>query len=329
MPASRLLKSVPGYLVAVVCLFWIFHGVQWPKLLADMAGIRWKWVSVAIVVDLVCYTFQGWRWQLLLRPKGCISTLKATEAIYTGLFVNALVPLRVGEVLRGHLVARWLGADFSAVIPSMVVERLLDGVLLALALGVTAIFVQQLPRELTKASDILGVLMVVGSVLFALIILREGTHPPAHRPEDAAKFTRLQTIRRFMRALEQDLREIGRSRELFLSFAASLLLLVAQAVAFWLIMWAYGLQLSFWAGSAVFLIMHLGTVIPSAPANLGTYQFFTVVGLQLFGVDKTVATGFSLVVFFLLMLPLWVAGAFAASRTGTTFATVRKELDSL
>jgi uncharacterized protein (TIRG00374 family) len=321
------MKSVPGYLVAVACLFWIFHGVQWPKLLADMAGIRWKWVSLAIVVDLVCYAFQGWRCQLLLRPKGSISTMQATQAIYTGLFVNALVPLRVGEVLRGHLVARWLGADFSAIIPSMVVERLLDGVLLALSLGVTAIFVQQLPRDLTKASDVLGVLMVAGSVLFALIILREGTHPPAHGPKDAS--TRLQTIRRFMRVLEQDLREIGRSRELYLSFAASLLLLVGQAVAFWLIMWAYGLQLSFWAGSAIFLIMHLGTVIPSAPANLGTYQFFTVVGLQLFGVDKTVATGFSLVVFFLLMLPLWVAGAFAASRTGITFATVRKELDSL
>jgi len=49
----------------------------------------------------------------------------------------------------------------------------------------------------------------------------------------------------------------------------------------------------------------------------------------LFGVDKTVATGFSLVAFFLLTLPLWVAGALAASRTGTTFAAVRKEFDSL
>lgn len=132
-----------------------------------------------------------------------------------------------------------------------------------------------------------------------------------------------------MRVLEQDLREIGRSRELYLSFAVSFLFLLGQALAFWLIMWAYGMQLSFWAGSTIFLIMHLGTVVPSAPANLGTYQFFTVVGLVLFGVDKTLATGFSLVVFFLLMFPLWVAGAFAASRSGTTFAAVRKEFSSV
>jgi uncharacterized protein (TIRG00374 family) len=324
---SRLLKFVPGYVVAAVCLVWIFHDVQWPRLLAGMAGIRWRWVLLAIVFDVICYVCQGWRWQLLLRPKGSVSTLKATEAIYIGLFVNALLPMRVGEVLRGHLVARWLDADFSAILPSMVVERLLDGILLVVSLGVAAIFVQQLPPEMLKASDVLGVAMVAGTVLFAFIVFREGAHPP--EPEPPARFTRIHVIRRFMRVLEQDLREIGRSRELYLSFAVSFLLLLGQALAFWLIMWAYGLRLSFWAGAAIFLIMHLGTVIPSAPANLGTYQFFTVVGLVLFGVDKTVATGFSLVAFFLLTLPLWVAGALAASRTGTTFAAVRKEFDSL
>lgn len=177
MSTSRLLKFVPGYVVAASCLVWIFHDVQWPRLLAGTVGIRWRWVSLAIVFDVTCYICQGWRWQLLLRPKGSISTWKATQAIYTGLFVNALVPMRVGELLRGHLLARWLGADFSAILPSMVVERLLDGILLAVSLGVSMIFVQQFPRELLTASDILGVAMVAGAVLFAFIVFRKGAHP--------------------------------------------------------------------------------------------------------------------------------------------------------
>jgi hypothetical protein len=36
--------------------------------------------------------------------------------------------------------------------------------------------------------------------------------------------------------------------------------------------------------------------IPNAPANVGSYQFFSVLGLTLFGVDKTVAAGFSIAV---------------------------------
>ncbi|MFI5174362.1 MAG: hypothetical protein ACHQKY_05865, partial [Terriglobia bacterium] len=87
-----------------------------------------------------------------------------------------------------------------------------------------------------------------------------------------------------------------------------------------------GLRLPWWTGAVVFLIVHLGTALPNAPANVGTYQFFTVVGLTLFGVDKTLATGFSVVVFILLTVPLWILGFFALSQTGMTLRTIRSEI---
>jgi hypothetical protein len=77
------------------------------------------------------------------------------------------------------------------------------------------------------------------------------------------------------------------------------------------------------------LIVHLGTAIPNAPANVGTYQFFCVVGLTLFGVEKTLATGFSVVVFLLLTVPLWIIGFFALSRSGMTLSTIRNEINKL
>jgi ABC-type branched-subunit amino acid transport system permease subunit len=70
----------------------------------------------------------------------------------------------------------------------------------------------------------------------------------------------------------------------------------------------------------------LGTLIPNAPANVGSYQFFTVVGLTLFGVDETWATGFSLFAFTLLTLPLLIIGFVAFSRSGMSLAAIRQEL---
>jgi len=103
--------------------------------------------------------------------------------------------------------------------------------------------------------------------------------------------------------------------------------MLLEALAFWFVMRAYGLGLSFWAGLVVFLIVHLGTALPNAPANVGTYQFFTVVGLTLFGVDKTVAGGFSIAVFVILTVPLWAIGLLALSRTGMTLHSLRAEID--
>jgi ABC-type branched-subunit amino acid transport system permease subunit len=48
--------------------------------------------------------------------------------------------------------------------------------------------------------------------------------------------------------------------------------------------------------------------------------------LTLFGVDKTSATGFSLVAFTLLSLPLLIIGFLALSRSGMSLAAIRGEL---
>jgi ABC-type branched-subunit amino acid transport system permease subunit len=79
----------------------------------------------------------------------------------------------------------------------------------------------------------------------------------------------------------------------------------------------------------VYLIVRLGTAVPNAPANVGTYQFFTVVGLTLFGVSKSAATGFSLVVFLVLTVPLWALGFLALSRGGKTLHAPREEINAL
>jgi hypothetical protein len=91
-------------------------------------------------------------------------------------------------------------------------------------------------------------------------------------------------------------------------------------------MWAYGFRLTFWHGTAVLIILHLGTLVPSAPSNLGTYQFFTVVGLTQFGIEKTAATGFSVIVFVILTIPLWIIGIFAFGRAGLTLQQLRTGL---
>jgi hypothetical protein len=121
------------------------------------------------------------------------------------------------------------------------------------------------------------------------------------------------------------LRSMGGARSIYGAAGLSGLLLAAQILSFWLVMTAYGLRLSLWHGAAVFLIVHLGTMVPGAPSNIGTYQFFTVLGLMLFDVDKTVASGFSVVVFLILTIPLWAIGLVAFGRAGLTLQAVREE----
>jgi len=276
-------------------------------------------VALAIVVDILSYATQAVRWRLLLKPVGHVQWLHATQAIYAGLFASEVLPMRPGEVLRAFLLSRRLGAPAAAVFPSIMVERLFDGIWLAIGVGITAALLP-LPESLVRAGDVLGVAIVLATVVFAYEVLRNPTTRNAGIRDVEPRH--LGSLVRFRRQF----REMGRRRETYLALLLSLVLLGGQILAFWLVMVAYGLEARIWVGAAALVIIHLGTAIPNAPANVGTYQFFCVVALTLFGVDKTLATGFSVVVFVVLTIPLWLLGSLALARSGDTLASVRKQL---
>jgi glycosyltransferase 2 family protein len=329
-PASsgRQFQALLGYVVAVACLVWVFHDIRPAGLLPRMIRLNWGWAAAAVFFDIIGYLCQGWRWQLLLRPVGKLSVVRTSQAIYVGLFTNEVLPLRFGELVRAYLAARWIPADFVAIIPSMAVERLFDGVWLALGIGLAAIFVP-LPEDLLEAGDLLGVIVILATALFLYIVFRKRSVKSRQKREYLSRWKLWQWLNGVTIRFAEGLRGIGTSGTLFRTFTLTLFFLGCQVLAFWFAMLAYDLRYSIWVGALVFLIVHLGTAIPNAPANVGTFQFFTVVGLTFFGVDKTLATGFSVVVFMLLTIPLWVIGFLALSRSGMTLRSLQEEIRRL
>jgi glycosyltransferase 2 family protein len=318
------LKRLLVYAIAVACLVWVFHDVHPRRLLATMSIENWWFVALAVLVDILTYVLQGMRWRLLLLTVGDLGTMRATQGIYAGLFTNEVVPLRFGELVRAFLASRWLSRPITAILPSMVVERFLDALWLALGIGVAAILVP-LPRNLLEAGDVLGAIVLIATVLFLWIVFRK-KRELEHRGSPPGVLT---GVAGFIARLAGGLRDIGISRRFYLSALLSAGMLACQALAVWFMMLACGIRLPLETGFIVLLIVRLGTAIPNAPANVGSFQFFTVLALGLFGIDKTVAAAFSIIYFVALTAPLWIIGLWAISRTGMSLSTIRLRVADL
>jgi len=327
-PAGDLWKRAAGYLIGAACLVWVFHGIHVERMLGYIGAMNWWWVIPAVACDVLSYVCEGVRWHYLLRPVGRLSVLRATEAVYIGLFTNEVTPMRLGELVRTYLAGRWMGKPISQVVPSMLVSRLVDAIWLALGFGLLAMFVP-LPADLLVAGDVLGVVVVLLVVGFLVFLVAEPAVVSRWAEQGSPGRGLLHSARSLVGRIGQGLLEIGTLRTLLAPAVISLGIPVFQAVSFWLVIKAYRLPLPLLAGAAVYLIVHFGTAVPNAPANVGSYQFFTVLGLGLFGTDKTAATGFSVVVFIILTLPLWALGLLALSRTGLTLDAIRKDLRRL
>lgn len=316
------------YAAAVAALVWVFHDISWQTLLTQIRGIDPRWLFPAIAADILSYYCQGIRWHYLLKPVGKLPSLKTTQAIYVGLFANEILPMRLGELAVAFLAGRWLHRPIARVLPSMLIGRLLDGVWLALAVSILLVAVP-LPGNLEWAGNLFGIAVSIGVVLFLLLLL------PAVRSRLAPVEKRLSRAPGFVGKLEgwfaeliHGIHEIRDPRDLVPASVASLGVLVFQALAYWCVIAAYHLPISVLTGVAVFLIVHLGTAIPNAPANVGSFQLFTVLGLSLFGVEKELAAGFSAGVFLVLTVPLWLIGFFALSQTGLSLRAIRHQLRS-
>jgi glycosyltransferase 2 family protein len=309
-----------SYTIAAGCLYWIFRDISFREVVASAVHIRWTWIAPAIMADLLTYLCVGWQWRLALRPVGTLPLLKVTQAVFAGRFANDVLPAHVGYVIRVYLASRWLGVGVSRVIPSLLIERLCEGFWLALGIGLAAAFIN-LPKEVVRAGEILGALLCVGTVLTFFLIRRQKQQPESRCEDWLGRVS--SKVLHFVQRLAEGVGGIAGSGLFALIAAAGLLKLIVQGLAFFCLLWAYGLHLPFWVAGAVFLIAYVGISLPSTPAGVGVFQLFCVAGLTLFGIAKPVATGFALLAFVVLTVPLALIGFFALAQSGMSLHDVR------
>ena len=269
-------------------------------------------MSLAAVADIIVYVCQGWRWSTLLSPLAPISFTKTVQAVYIGLFANEVLPLRSGEVIRCYLQRRWSGLPLSVVVSSAIIERLMDGIWLVLGFWAVGYFVS-LPRLLVEGSKVLVVVLAAACVLLAMAIL--------FKKRAQAAVSRWRMLRHIVAGVHR----MGNSGSFVGAFVLSLAYLALQVLPIWFLMLGYGIDLSIGVACAVLVILRLGTVIPQAPGNMGSFQALTVVGLQLFGVDREVATGFATLAFLVVTVPLWLGGFIALIATRMRLGQIHRD----
>ena len=119
-------------------LFWkLGAGALWGVL--SQADALWLAAGAALVV--LALVVSAWKWQLLLAAQGLAVPIRALFSSYLiGLFFNNFLPSNIGgDVLRVHDVAKRTGQG-SAVAASVIAERLLAGLALALTAVVALLF---------------------------------------------------------------------------------------------------------------------------------------------------------------------------------------------
>jgi uncharacterized protein (TIRG00374 family) len=306
------------YAISIGCLIWVYRDFHWESELPRLKQIHWIWILLAVSTDILVYVSQAWRWNLLLSPILKVPLSRSVQAIYIGLFANELLPLRSGEAIRCYLQAHWSKISFPVVISSALIERLLDGIWLILGFFLTTFFVR-VDANLKYGAGVLAFIVMVLAALLAYAV---------HRRDEAQDVLVRHRWLSVLRHLVEGLHAMARSNSFVRAAGASFVYLALQVVPIYAIIRGYGVDLSFGQSACVLVILRLGTIIPGPPGNIGLFNVFATAALTLLGVDRQTAKGLSGVMFFVITVPLLIAGCVAVFLTGFKLSELQKRARS-
>lgn len=304
--------------LSVVLLLW---NVEWERLWAALAGAEYRWLAVALLALLVEFWLRILRWQMLLAPAKGVSSRSLWLSMSVGYLANGVLPGRLGELARAFLLARQEGISPVVVLSTVAVDRVLDVVVLAVALA-AILPTAELPEWVGSSGTALG---GVGVVLLTLCTLL--AYSPGRRIVEAAlavlpSFPGKPVLSLWLESLclgVQGLRGIraqvtvlGVSLHIWL---ASMLMYYAGELAF---------HVAAPAESAVLVtaMTSLGAVVPSSPGYVGVFHYLVVVALGAYRVERETALAYAVVTHLILIIPLGLVGALSLSRLGLSLANI-------
>ncbi|HXV12741.1 MAG TPA: lysylphosphatidylglycerol synthase transmembrane domain-containing protein [Candidatus Krumholzibacteria bacterium] len=308
-------KLLIGTLVSLVFLYLAVRGISWSEFVDTMRRTRWTLLVPAVAATMLGHFSRSLRWKFMMSPiKECrIGPLWSATAI--AFMVNNLLPARLGEFVRAIAIGRTERVSKSASFATIVYERVVDVFVLIILIWYCSVRVSA-PGWLARSTEILIVFNVALFVLlFVMVRWRR-------------RFRAL--LARAVRPLPTEAqRRIHGSADAFIdglgvvTKPSSALPITLLSVAVWgfAVLGVYfsalamNLTLPFLASVFLIVLVSLGSMIPSAPAFLGTIQYACVLGLGLYHVDRGQALAFSTVYHATQFFPITLTGLYYAWRS--------------
>ncbi len=284
---SSVVKVTFGLLVGIGLLFLVAHFVNIPATMQILRQRLTKPADIALallsgVAFLTAWSIRGVRWKLFLNPVGKVSTLKAIQLYQVGVFLNFLLPIRGGEVVKCFMLKRSSGIAVSNSLPTVAMDKALD--------LMPALFIMVLVPLLGVHMDIKlwVVLAFVGGILVSLLFF---VFLAAWKRDSAIgllqKLTRLlpkalaSKVEGFATGFVDSLLMGASQPKIFLPA----ILLTCVAVIFdglfaMFAFWTIGFPISFGTALFGYAVYNMFYILPTPPGQVGSNE---VVGLLVFG----------------------------------------------
>jgi glycosyltransferase 2 family protein len=313
-----------GLAISALFLWYTLSNQDLGSMASAILHAQYFWILPGVTVYFIGVWVRTWRWQYMLRPIKKIPLRTLFPVITIGYMGNNIYPARAGELLRAFLLRQREAVPVSATIATIFIERIFDAVVMMLFIFINLPELARLNGESGFVGNIQQVAIIGTGVFFgALLVFLLAAMFPAITARAAGWSVehlvparlREKTHGLAARFLE-GLACLRSPRDAFMVFFTSLLIWLLETAKYWFIMQGFPFAVSFFTLMLNNGISNIITTIPSAPGYIGTFDASSVAVLTAYGVDKAMATAYTLVLHAALWFPITLLGLYYFLRAG-------------
>jgi glycosyltransferase 2 family protein len=278
------------------------------------------------------YWLKAWRWRMLLAPLGSFPTSRLFPPTLIGFAFNNVLPAHLGEFVRVFVFARQSGLPKTAVLTTVAVERVFDGVAILFFLGLGLLFVPDVGPQVRQGAIVFAAVALVGLLGAAAYLSWPGQFVAVFENVLA----RIPLLPEGWRAEVCRLVETGASGLASLKSGPLLVGILVTSFVQWgfnsllihLSLWSFGIHVSLLVSFVLLGIVALGVTVPSSPGYFGVIQVCFLIVLMLFVPDRKPAVMAASIYYHMVQwIPVTLLGMLYFLRSGLHVADIEHEAE--
>ena len=320
-------KLGAGLLVTILCLAAALWGLDLKAVSQSFSRLNFGTLPLILALLFFLFWLKAVRWRLLLTPLRAFRTQEIVPSLMIGFMGNNVLPAHLGELIRVFVLGREFSLSKTAVLSSVVLERVLDTLVILIFVGIGLLTIDGLPNWVETGALTMAALTVAFSILLITYVFRPHAFLRAYRR--IFRFLPMRIFHKIDEIMElaaPGLASIKNSRAAFWIILTSILQWILMGGIAYVSLTSLGLWLSPLASIVTVGISALGAAIPSTPGYFGVIQLSFWISLQMFGVEK--ADAFASSVYFHLSqyIPVTLVGLYYVNKTGLRLRQIKEKV---
>jgi glycosyltransferase 2 family protein len=273
----RLALVLAGLVGAIALLVW--RGPNWGLVADAFTLVVWEWVAAAVGLNLLSVVVRALAWNTVIgqaMPPPRPRFRRVFSAFGVGLFANAVLPGRIGELARVAVLTRYekrKGDAWATLAGTVFAHRVFDLFPSLLLIGYV-LSTAKLPHW--ALAGLYG-FIAIGFVLFAFAFASARVHHSTIL-EEAGQVRRLVTM------AQQGLGVLRAPLPAAVALLFQCLGWFLQLLAVYATMRAFDIHVPLHAAALVLLLMNIAMLFPLWPGNIGLVQAAIALPLVSYGV---------------------------------------------